>query len=89
MPKSAEGYLTGALFDKAQDEGCHIEINWQDQDSSAEKEFGAVYTSETRLRNMKCCNHGRAHANVLKELKAKKEFDSGYIARHKENFPAA
>ena len=34
--KSAEGYLAGALLEKAHEEGCHIEINWQDQDSSAE-----------------------------------------------------
>ena len=37
---------------------------------------------------MKCGGHvGRSHANALKELKAKKEFDSGYISKHRSNFP--
>ena len=31
---------------------------------------------------------GRAHANGLKELKSKKEFDSGYISKHKDEFSA-
>ena len=52
--KSAEGYLTGICFEKAKDEGCVIEINWQDQDSSSEKSFQSVYGSETSARVMKC-----------------------------------
>ena len=32
--KSAEGFLAAVSFKKANDEGCSIEINWQDQDSS-------------------------------------------------------
>ena len=87
--KSAEGYLAGVLFQKAKDEGCNIEINWQDQDSSSEKSFRAVYTSETSSRVMKCGGHvGRSHAKALKELKSKKELDSVYISKHKEEFPA-
>lgn len=85
--KTAEGYLAGVLFDRAKDEGCHIQINWQDQDSSSEKSFRAVYTSNTSSRVMKCGGHvGRAHEKALKSLKSK-EFDSGYISRHKEDFP--
>ena len=61
--KSIEGYLAGVLFEKAKEEGCTIEINWQDQDSSSEKSFRAVYTSETSSRVMKYGGHvGRAHA---------------------------
>ena len=86
--KSAEGYLAGALFQKAREEGCHIEVNWQDQDSSAEKSFRSVYTSETSSRVMKCGGHvGRSHANALKEVKTKKAFDVAYISRHKVDFP--
>ena len=89
MAKSAEGYLAGVLFAKAKEEGCHIEINWQDQDSSSEKSFRSVYTSETSSRVMKCGGHvGRSHEKALQQLKAKKEFDSGYVSKHKENFPA-
>lgn len=87
--KSAEGYLASVLFDKAKDEGCVVEVNWQDQDSSSEKAFRSVYASEVTSRVMKCGGHvGRAHAKALKDLKAKKEFDSGYIAKHKEEFPS-
>lgn len=86
--KSAEGYLAGILFEKAKEEGCVIQVNWQDQDSSAEKSFRSVYGSETSARVMKCGGHvGRSHANALKELKAKKTFDSGYVSKHKKSFP--
>ena len=40
--KSAEGYLAGILFAQAKEEGCVIEVNWQDQDSSSEKSFWCV-----------------------------------------------
>ena len=77
--KSMEGYLAGVLFEKAKEEECTIEINWQDQDSSSEKSFRAVYTSETSSSVMKCGGHvGRAHVKALKDLKSK-EFDTGYI----------
>ena len=88
VQQSQEGYLAGILFEKAKEEGYTIEINWQDQDSSSEKSFRAAYTSETSSRVMKCGGHvGRAHAKALKDLKPKKEFDTGYIAKHKEEFP--
>lgn len=49
--KSTEGYLAGVLFEKAKEEGCAIEINWQDHDSSSEKSFRSVYGSETSASN--------------------------------------
>ena len=52
--KSAQGYLAGICFEKGKDEGCVIEINWQDRDSSSEKSFRSVYGSETSARVMKC-----------------------------------
>lgn len=65
--KSAEGYLAGILFGQAKEEGCHVEINWQDQDSSSEKAFRSVYSSNTSSRVMKCGGHvGRAHEKALK-----------------------
>ena len=45
--KSAKGFLAAVLFKKANDEGCSIEINWQDQDFSSEKSFCSVFGSET------------------------------------------
>ncbi len=87
--KSAEGYLAGILFEKAKDEGCTIQVNWQDQDSSSGKSFRAVYGTETSARVMKCGGHvGRSHANALKEMKSKKDFDTGYVSKHKGEFPA-
>ena len=86
--KSAEGYLAGVLFEKAKEEGCAIEINWQDQDSSSGKSFRSVYGSETSARVMKCGGHvGRSHAKALKDSKSRKDLDSGYIDRHKGDFP--
>ena len=75
------------LQTKAKDEGCQIQVNWQDQDSS-EKSFRSVYGPETSARVMKCGGHvGRSHANVLKDMKAKNEFDTGYISKHEKTFP--
>ncbi len=86
--KSAEGYLAGVLFQKAKEEGCNIAVNWQDQDSSSEKSFHAVFGPQTSARVMKCGGHiGRAHGHALKEIKAKKEFTVAYQSKHVENFP--
>jgi len=35
--KSAEGYAADVAFKKAKEEGMHIEVQWQDGDSSAAK----------------------------------------------------
>ena len=86
--KSAEGYLAAALFKTAQEEGCKILTNWQDQDSSSEKSFREVFGQDTSARVMKCGGHvGRAHGHALKDLKAKKEFTSDYKRKNKEKFP--
>ena len=71
--KSAEGYLASVLFRKASEEGCKILVNWQDQDSSAEKSFREVFGDSTSAHVMKCGGHvGRAHGNALKDMKVKK-----------------
>ncbi len=62
--KSAEGYLAGILFEKAKDEGCTIQVNWQDQDSSSEKSFRAVYGTETSARVMKRGGHVADHTQM-------------------------
>ena len=86
--KSTEGYLAGVLFKKAQEEGCTIQVNWQDQDSSSEKSFRSVYGPETSARVMKCGGHvGRAHGHALKELKTKKQFSEDYKRKNRANFP--
>ncbi len=81
--KSTEGFMAAALFKKAREEGCHVEVNWQDQDSSSEKSFRAVFTDETTSRVMKCGGHvGKAHGHALKERKSKKEFTNDYMNNH-------
>ena len=40
--RSAEGYLADIFFAQAKEEGCVVEVNWQDQDSSSEKSFWCV-----------------------------------------------
>ena len=79
--------MAGILFQKAKDEGCNIQVNWQDQDSSSEKSFRCVFSTETSARVMKCGGHvGRSHA--LKQQKTIKDFDAGFIAKHQKDFPA-
>ena len=85
--KSAEGYLAAVLFRKAHEEGCKILVNWQDQDSSAEKSFREVF-GDTSSRVMKCGGHiGRAHGNALKEMKSKKSLTVAYKRKHVNDFP--
>ena len=57
--KSAEGYLASVLFSKANEEGCQILVNWQDQDSSSEQSFREVYGDGASARVMKCGGHAR------------------------------
>ena len=86
--KSAEGYLASVLFSKANEEGCQILVNWQDQDSSSEKSFREVYGDGASARVMKCGGHvGRAHGNALKDLKGKKTLTVDYKRKHAEKFP--
>ena len=81
--------MAGIVFQKAKDEECNIQVNWQDQDSSSEKSFWCVFSTETSARVMKCSGHvGRSHANALKQQKAIKDFDAGFIAKHQKDFPA-
>lgn len=47
-----------------------------------------MYGSETSARVMKRGGHvGRSHAKALKDWKRKKDLDSGYIDKHKSDFP--
>ena len=86
--KSAEGYLAGVLFRNAQAEGCKIEVNWQNQDSSSEKSFHSVFGPQTSARVMKCGGHvGRAHGHALKDIKGKKEFSEDYKTKNRVTFP--
>ena len=68
--KSMEGFLAGECYKEAREEGCKVEVVWQDGDSSASKSVLAQYPE---ARVYKCGGHvGRAHHNNLKEAAKKK-----------------
>ena len=71
--KAAEGHLAHLCFTKAKKEGMHVEINWQDADSSSGSSFRSVCPDGDLSRVMLCGGHvGRSHSNNLKEYKSKR-----------------
>ncbi|KXJ07889.1 hypothetical protein AC249_AIPGENE25248 [Exaiptasia diaphana] len=86
--KSAEGHLAYLLFKKAKEEGLNVALNWQDQDSTAEISFRSIFPDRKLNRVILCGGHvGRSYGNNLKEYKAKKVVDKGFIDKHKNNHP--
>ena len=86
--KSAEGYAADEAFGMAKDDGMHVEVQWQDADSSSSASFRKHYPDETKSRIMLCAGHvGRCHTKALTKLSQKKSFTKRYINKHKESFP--
>ena len=86
--KSAEGYAADEAFGMAKDDGMHVEVQWQDADSSSSASFRKHYPDETKSRIMLCAGHvGRCHTKALAKLSQKKIFTKRYINKHKESFP--
>ncbi|KAJ7322031.1 hypothetical protein OS493_033193 [Desmophyllum pertusum] len=80
-----EGILADECCKEARDEGCKVEVVWQDGDSSAAK---AVTSNYPEGKVYKCGVHvGRAHYNQLKEAFKKKVFSIDMKNRYKEKFP--
>ena len=46
MAKGEEGIAASAAFKEAKEEGMHIEVQWQDGDSSSAKSFREHYPDE-------------------------------------------
>ena len=70
--KSMEGFLAEECYKEAKDEGCKVEVVWQDGDSSAAK---SVRQQFPEAKVFKCGGHvGRAHYNNLKEASKRKQF---------------
>ena len=83
--KSIEGALAEECHKEAKEEGCKVEVVWQDGDSSSAKSV-AKHHGEGRV--FKCGGHvGRAHANNLKEVAKIKQFSATQISRQKAKFP--
>ena len=74
-------------YQMAKDEGCDVEVVWQDGDSSAQKSVEKVFGAEPN-KVFKCGGHvGRAHGNNLKDLAKQKQFSATQIAKWKGKFP--
>ena len=73
--KGAEGYAPNISFQGAKEEGMHIEVQWQDGDSSAAKAFREHFTNESRSRVMLCGGHvARLFTKNLGEFAKQKSF---------------
>ena len=84
--KSMEGFLAEECYKEAKEEGCRVEVVWQDGDSSAAKSLKKQFPE---AKVYKCGGHvGRAHTNNLKEAAKKKHFANEVVRKHKDRFPA-
>lgn len=83
--KSMEGVLPEECYEQAKNEGCKVEVVWQDGDSSAAK---AISLHHPAGKVYKCGGHvGRAHSNNLKEVAKKKEFSEHMKSKYKAKCP--
>ena len=83
--KSKEGFLVEEYYKGAKDEGCKVEVVWQDGDSSAAK---SVRQQFPEAKVFKCGGHvGRAHYNNLNEASKRKQFSANVIREFKGAFP--
>ena len=66
-------------FCLARDYNVHIEVHWQDGDSSSANSLRVYYPDETTTRVMLCSGHvARAHINKLKKMTGIKTFTKRY-----------
>ena len=82
--KYMEGVPAGECYKQAKDEGCNVDIVWQDGDSSSAKSVTEHYSNS---KVYKCGGHvGCAHTNNLKEATKKKEFSKDIAQKFKHKF---
>ena len=80
-----EGVFASECYKEAKDEGCKIEVVWQDADSSSAKSV-AEHHPDSKV--YKCGGHvGRAHNNNLMEVAKRKEFSADMKRKYKDKFP--
>ena len=64
--KPAEGHAAEIAFGLARDDNVHIEVHWQDGESSSGNSLPVYYPDKTKTRVMLCGGHvGRAHIKTL------------------------
>ena len=86
--KAAEGYGAELAFEMAKNDNLHIEVHWQDGDSSTANAFRKFYPDEVASKVFLCGGHVvRAFEKNLKELKGKKKFSESYIRLYRTDFP--
>ena len=75
LPCVALSLLADEAFGMAKDDDMHVEVQWQDADSSSSASFCKHYPDETKSRIMLCAGHvGRCHTKALTKLSQKKSF---------------
>ena len=67
----------------------HIEVHWQDGDSSTANSLCNHYPDETKTKIMLCGGHvARCHVKKLKKLASQKTFTKRFRTKHREKCPA-
>lgn len=85
--KAAEGIAASRAFSQARADGMHIEVQWQDGDSSSALSFRESYPSESMSHVMLCGGHvARCFAKVLKDLASKNKFSEKYKSMTEKGF---
>ena len=85
--KSVEGHAADIALKKAKEEGMHIEIQWQDGDSSAAESFHDHFQDEAASKVMLCAGHvSRAFTKSLGELAKQKLFSPALRDIHRKKF---
>ena len=78
--KSAEGFGAHACFTVLKEAGMHVEVHWQDGDSSSKKNYCTVYPDRDKLEIMYCSGHvGRQHRKQLQKLSKQKKFTEQFV----------
>ena len=73
--KAAEGHAAEIAFGLARDDNVHIEVHWQDGDSSSANSLHVYYPDKTKKRVMLCGGHvARTHINKLKKMAGIKSY---------------
>ena len=82
--KAAEGYGAHLTMERMKEEGMHIEVHWQDADSSSSN---AVQEHFGDVEVMICGGHaGRAHEKQLEKFAKLKSFSQDFQSRHLDKF---
>ncbi|KAJ7355039.1 hypothetical protein OS493_028254 [Desmophyllum pertusum] len=80
-----EGILAEECYKQAADEGCKVEVGWQDGNSSAGK---AIRNHHPDGKVYKCGGHvGRAHVIQLNNAAKKKDYSADIKRKYKDRFP--